>query len=167
MPEFDKEDELAKTLKLNKVDELAEKPELDQVDELVERPDIDEVEFAFTTVVWVVPLLPQLSATTFRIVASNNMEEGMKETLPPPPDEARRGMPLGKVGQFEFVIDGAFATSLPAIALNSGVYRTTGVPPEVVTFALAFTIPVAVTAALSKGGVEVCDIVALQGESWV
>ena len=147
MPEFDKEDELAKTLKLNKVDELAEKPELDQVDELVERPDIDEVEFAFTTVVWVVPLLPQLSATTFRIVASNNMEEGMKETLPPPPDEARRGMPLGKVGQF--------------------VYRTTGVPPEVVTFALAFTIPVAVTAALSKGGVEVCDIVALQGESWV
>jgi hypothetical protein len=73
-----------------------------------------------------------------------------------------------KLEPFAFSVNGAFAPLVPAITFDLGVSRMKGVPPGVVTFALAFVIAAAATVASSEGGgVEVCDIVASQGESWI
>ena len=118
--ELDEVDELAKTLELVGGGELAENPELDKVDELTktpkldkrgelaERPKLDEVKFVFAAIIWVAPLPPQSTATTFGIIAPSNKKEGGKGTLPPPTDEVRGGIPPGKLRPFLFVVNGSF-----------------------------------------------------------
>jgi hypothetical protein len=54
-------------------------------------------------------------------VASSNKDERRKETLLPPTDNARRGMPPGEVGLFAFAIVSAFTLPLLMIAFRLGV----------------------------------------------
>ena len=107
-PELKGESKLARMLEFDKVDELTKTPKLDKRGELAERPKLDKVKFVFAAIIWVAPLPPQSTATTFGIIAPSNKKEGGKGTLPPPTDEVRGGIPPGKVRPFLFAVNGLF-----------------------------------------------------------